>query len=129
MSPFAPLRWCPFVAGAALAALSTGCAHRVEVVSSPPGAMIRYDDAPAVATPATLRVPFGGARDVTVGLGGYRTTTARLPLRVTATGFLWDALTLRWRRARGAAPYTTLEVRLVEEHGGVGTWAPEEAGR
>lgn len=95
-------------------------------MSSPSGAMVRYDDAPAVATPATIRVPFGGPRDLTVGLGGYRTTTARLPLRVTVTGFLWDALTLRWRRALGAAPYTTVEVRLVADHEGVGTWGPDD---
>jgi hypothetical protein len=70
----------------------------------------------------------GGARAIRASLGGYRTVTVRLPLHATTTGFLVDVLTLRWRRAFGGVPYTTVELRLVPEHGGVGTWDPEDVG-
>ena len=97
----------------------------MDVVTVPAGALVQYDAA-SQPSPTSVLVPFGGARTIRVSLGGYRTLSAALPAHVTTTGFLADVLTLRWRRAFGAVPYTTLELRLVPEHGGVGTWDPED---
>jgi hypothetical protein len=61
-----------------------------------------------------------------VSLPGYRTVTMRVPPGTSHTAFVGDALTFRWARALGRRPYAVLEVRLVPDHDGVGTWAPED---
>lgn len=99
------------------------CVHRVELTSSPPGAAVYQDDARVGTTPVALDV---GSRDVRVELAGYRTIEMRLPATTGAWGFVAEAVTFRWRRARGRVLHSRHELLLVEEHGGVGTWSLEE---
>lgn len=77
-----------------------GCAHTVTVVANPAGATLRVDGRRVGVSPAEVVVrPF---RPVTVSAAhpGYR------PLDV---------------RVRAGARDRTLELRLVEDHGGVGS--------
>ncbi len=119
----------------ALAAFLVACVHRVDVVTAPEGARVVVVDrrgrvvpgAPAGVGPTSVELRPFGARRVEVSLPEHRTVTVTLPLRLVTWGWVADTLTLRWRRAFGIVPAAIVEVRLVEDHGGVGTWAPEEA--
>jgi hypothetical protein len=119
----------------ALVALLVACVHRVDVVTAPEGARVALVDRAGRVVPGDLarvgpaRVelrPFG-ARRLEVSLPEYRTVTVTLPLRLVTWGWVTDTLTLRWRRAVGLVPAAIVELRLVEDHGGVGTWTPDEA--
>ena len=119
----------------ALAALLVACVHRVDVVTAPEGARVALVDRagrvvpgdPARVGPTRVELRPFGARRVEVSLPEHRTLTVTLPLRLVTWGWVTDTLTLRWRRAFGLVPAEVLEVRLVEDHGGVGTWTPDEA--
>lgn len=83
------------------------CAHRVTLVSNPPAATIHRDGERVGVTPVEIEVrPFHPAK-VVARHPGHR------PLTVTVRA----GLRLR--------PHT-VELRLVEEHAGVGTWAAED---
>lgn len=95
----------------ALAALllPSACAHRVVVATAPAGALVVEGDRRLGVTPVEIRVrPSLRARRVVVELAGYRPMETKLA----------------WRPFRRRS---TRELRLVEEHGGVGTWDPEDA--
>lgn len=107
------------------ALLSLGCVHRIEVSALPAGATIAFNGSPAGRSPVEVEVRPFKPRELTVSLPGYRTATVELS-RTGPMSFVADALTLRWLRALGLTPYRPVEVRLVREHGGIGTWDPSE---
>lgn len=122
-------RWCggyvPFAGWLLAGAILTGCVHRIEVRSTPPGAAIIWNGTAAGRAPTHLTVRPFQPHDVAVRLTGYR--TAEITLSRTGTmSFVGDLLTLHWFRALGLVPYAEVEVRLLREHGGIGTWDPED---
>ena len=119
----------------ALAALLVACVHRVDVVTAPEGARVALVDRagrvvrgdPTRVGPTHVELRPCGPRRLEVSLPEHRTLTVTLPLRLVTWGWVTDALTLRWRRSFGVVPAAIVEVRLIEDHGGVGTWTPDEA--
>lgn len=112
----------------ALPALA-GCVHRVEVTTVPAGAVVYQDGQRLGPAPVVVEVhPFQAARrrHVSATLPGYRDLDVRLPLSAGTWGFAADVVTLRWGRALGRRAHSSCELRLVPEHGGVGTWDPED---
>lgn len=109
-----------------LLALLVGCAHLVEVTSAPAGAEVRYAGQALGPAPVTLRVRPFGPRTVDATLLGHRPVQVTLPLPLTTTRFLGDVLLVRPLQGLGLRPVTTLELRLVKEHGAVGTWTDVE---
>ena len=99
-----------------------GCAHLVEVTSAPPGAEVRYAGQALGPTPVTLRVRLFGPRRVEATLVGHRPVQVALPLALTTTRFVGDVLLARPRQGLGLRPVTSIELRMVKEHGPVGTW-------
>lgn len=85
-------------------ALAGGCVHRVTLVSHPAAAYVTVGETRAGVAPVELEVPLFGERRVSVQRSGFRTVDLRLP-------FL---------------PPREIEVRLVPEHGGAGSWDPED---
>ncbi len=108
-------------------AMILACVHKVQVTSAPEGAMVRYGGRDVGVTPVVLDVRPFGARRVEARLLGYRPFVTKLPLGMTTTRFVGDALLLRPYQGLGLAPAATLELRLVKEHGGVGTWEEGDA--
>ena len=91
------------LAVAGLAALGAGCApYRLPVVTHPVGASVSVDTKHVGVAPMDAPVPLLGRTDVLVELSGYRPLHARLGLF----------------RPRA------IELLLVPEHGGAGTWDP-----
>lgn len=89
--------------------LLAGCAHRVELTSSPPGAMVTWRGRRVGPTPVVLKVRPFQTGVVTARLGGYRPYEAELgPPKLLRRG-------------------SRIELLLVEEHGAAGTWTPDEA--
>lgn len=104
--PASPRLGAPAV-GVALAfglavALGAGCVHQVVLESHPIGAYVSVGETRVGVTPLDVPIRTFGPHEVTVELVGYRT----LPLHF------------------GLIPPRRLEVRLVPEHGGAGTWDP-----
>lgn len=94
-------------ARAALVALLlplVGCAHRVALTSSPAGAYVSLGGERVGVTPLELELQPFGPRDLRLELTGYRTFELKI---------------------RGKVP-PALELRMIREHGGAGTWEPEE---
>ena len=108
-----------------LLAMILACVHKVQVTSAPEGAMVRYGGKDVGPAPVVLDVRPFGPRRVEARLLGYRPLTTRLPLGMTTTRFVGDVL--RPYQGLGLAPAGTLELRLVKEHGGVGTWEEGDA--
>lgn len=79
------------------------CVHPVAVRSDPAGAYVSMDGVRVGVTPYTIEVK--RRQSVTVEMVGYR------PLS------FWV----------GPATPPAVEVRLIPEHGGAGTWEPTEA--
>lgn len=108
-----------------LSLLLPACVHRVTVVTEPPGALVRWNGEPLPAEQMELRVGPFGPRVLEVEEVGYRPYVGRLsghgPLR-----FVIQALGLRWLAMTGAARDAEVRVTLLREHGGVGTWNPED---
>lgn len=102
-----------------------GCVHRIEVRSNPPGAAVTWNGTSAGRAPAQLTVRPFQPHAVTLRLTGYRTADVTLA-HTGSMSFVSDALTLHWFRAIGLVPYAQVEVRLLREHGGIGTWEPED---
>lgn len=104
---------------------SAGCAHRVVVVTEPPGALIRWNGEILPAERPELKVGPFGPRLLEVEEAGYRAYAGRLsghgPVR-----FVAQALGLRWLTMSGAVRDGEVRVTLLREHGGVGTWNPED---
>ncbi|MES2643771.1 MAG: PEGA domain-containing protein [Myxococcota bacterium] len=90
----------------ALASLSlgVGCTHRVALLSDPVGAYVTMGETRVGVAPVEIVVPAFGGRVVSVQRTGYRTVELKLPL----------------------LPPREVEVRLVPEHGGAGSWDPED---
>ena len=128
-SPGARLRRAPALALAlACAALAPGCAHRVQILSSPTGASVYRDGERIGTTPEFIEIrPLQRAR-LSVSLPGYRTLTFHPDLRTRLWDFAREALTLRWAVATGRVTYATMEIVLVPEHptyGGLATPDPD----
>lgn len=92
------------VVAALIVTVSAGCARRVSLVSHPVGAYVTVGEARAGVAPVDLDLPTIGGRRVSVQRTDYRTLDLRLPL----------------------FPPRAIEVRLVREHGGAGSWEPED---
>lgn len=105
--------------------LTTGCVHRVTVVTEPPGALVRWNGEILPPEQPELRVGPFGPRELEVEEVGYRPYHGRLtghgPLR-----FLVQAVGLRWLAMTGAARESEVRVTLLREHGGIGTWNPDD---
>ncbi|MDP2317706.1 MAG: PEGA domain-containing protein [Pseudomonadota bacterium] len=84
--------------------LGGGCMHKVPLSCDPAGAYVSVAGERVGVAPLDLPVRAFGPRRVTVERTGYRTLEFRLPL----------------------LPPRAIEVRLVPEHGGAGTWKPED---
>lgn len=84
--------------------LAAGCAHPVEIVSVPAGASVLRGEEALGTTPITLDV--ASPQSVTARLPGHRDLTVKVR-----------------RRDRH------VELRLMPEHGGVGTWDPDDVSR
>jgi hypothetical protein len=117
--------------------LLLGCVHRVDVVSVPSGATVAWldragqpmPDLPEQPVPAQLRLRPFGPRRVRVSLPDHRTVDVAFSPGLVSWEFVTDVLLARPDRLWGRAPARVVEVRLVEEHGGVGTWAPGDVPR
>ena len=100
-----------------LLALHLGCAHRVRVVSVPPGAFIYRDDARIGTAPMDLRVRMFSNPELSLRLPGYRQLTFEPGRRISGPRSFWlDLRRLRWGRALGLSTSTTLRVLLVPDH-------------
>lgn len=106
-------------------ALSGGCVHRVTVVTEPPGALVRWNGEALPADRPMIRVGPFGPRQLEVEEPGYRTYEGRLTGHGLAR-FAVQALGLRWLTATGAVPDGEVRVTLLREHGGIGTWNPDD---
>jgi hypothetical protein len=117
--------------------LLLACAHRVDLVSVPSGATVAWidragrpiPDAPEVPVPAQLRLTPFGPRRVRVSLPDHRSVDVAFSPGLVSWEFAADVLLVRPGRLRGRTPARVVEVRLVAEHGGVGTWAPGDVPR
>jgi len=108
-----------------------GCMHKAQITTDPLGAEVAWRGAAVGTAPielTTLWLPF---RDmsVEVQLPGFRGTVVDLsrdigPLRATG-----EFLSLRWGRLFGFRARTVHQIRMIPEHGPVGTWSAEEARR
>ena len=107
-------------------ALLFACAHLVEVRTAPEGAELRYGGEPVGPAPVTLRVRPFGPRALEANFAGYRTLSTELPLSWTTSRFVGDALLLRPLQGLGIRRSGVLELMLVPEHEGVGTWEEGE---
>lgn len=102
-----------------------GCVHHIVVSSDPPGAMASFNGAAVGRLPAEVLVRPFERRALAVTLVGFRPMTLTLA-RTGTMSFVGDLLTLHWPRGLGITPYATVELEMIEEHGPIGTWAPEE---
>lgn len=91
---------------ALLLSLLAGCPKPVELTTAPAGAFVQQGKRRLGSAPVAVRTGVFRARQVTVKLAGYRTLTFRVTRKMARAG--------------------AVEVRLVPEHGGAGTWAPED---
>ncbi len=101
--------------------LGPGCVHRVQVVTDPIGASVSLGDRRLGLSPVNVVLPLFGPRTLTVQLAGYRTLTVPLGWKLSALASPPEPTGLP---AAGPLRSATLELRLVREHGGVGTWDP-----
>lgn len=108
-----------------LALLLIGCIHRVEVTSLPAGAVLYRKQTQLGDAPVTVRIPMFASTEIEARMPGYRTVTTRLR-GVGTMSFVSDFVFLHWRKAVGARPKGQVELRLIPEHGPVGTWEPDE---
>jgi hypothetical protein len=83
--------------------LLVGCAHTVSLTSDPVGAFVTVDGARVGVTPYDVVVRKRGT--VTVEMVGYR------PISFPV----------------GPRTHRFVDLRLIPEHGGAGTWEPSEA--
>lgn len=84
--------------------LGMGCRGHVTLVAHPVGAYVTAGKTRVGVAPVDLPVPLIGGRRATVERTGYRTVNLRLTM----------------------VPPRKIEVRLVPEHGGAGTWDPDD---
>lgn len=108
-----------------IALLLLGCVHRIEVTTIPSGATLYREQARLGEAPATVPIRIFSSTRIEARLPGYRSVTTQLRGMGTAS-FLADFLTLHWPRALGIQPRGTVEIRMMPEHGPVGTWTPED---
>ena len=107
------------------ALLLLGCVHRVPIQSLPAGATVTWNGEEVGRAPVEVEVRPFRPRELEVTLPGYRPAVLRLS-RTGPMSFVAEAVTLRWFRATGLVPWHTVEVTLVREHGGIGTWDAED---
>lgn len=107
--------------------LSPGCTRKVLLLSSPPGAEVRYRGQTVGVTPVELKVPgIPGRRTARLSANGYRTVEVNLGNDLRPRYFLGDLLwPPRWRRLVGVEARSH-EVILVPRHGRAGTWTPDD---
>lgn len=109
--------------------LLTGCAYKVELLSSPAGARVELPDGSQVFTPeiVSLRVAPFKKQEVTASSPGYRPLTVDLRKReMRFWRYVTDAIfkPATWT----GAPRGQVELQLVQQHGPVGTWSAESEG-
>ena len=105
--------------------LLLGCIHKVQILSSPAGALLFENGEQLGTTPETIRLhPFERPR-LSVSLPGYRTLTFRPDMRAVFWDFIGEAITLHWGQAWGLRPYISWELVLIPEHATYGGVAPE----
>jgi hypothetical protein len=107
--------------------LLSGCMHKVELTSVPAGATITVGKHQLAPAQKVVRVGWFQRRDVTVSLAGYRTLKFKLRPGVNFGDYFGELITIHWARMVGYTTHSTYEIRLVPEHGGAGTWSPEDA--
>ena len=100
--------------------LLCGCAYRVRLLSTPPGALVTLPSGRQVTTPADVRLEWApySQQVIEVTARGYRPMT--LDLRETEVKF-GRYLLRGFKRPRGE-----VELVLVPAHGPSGTWTPNE---
>lgn len=102
-----------------------GCVHTIPVRSFPDGATVSVGGAAPTRVPTEVAVRPFGPKVIVVSLPGYRSATVHLS-RTGPLSFVWDAVTFRFGRMVGLTPYREVEIRLLREHGGMGTWDPQD---
>jgi hypothetical protein len=128
-------------AAAALLGLAA-CAHTVRIESEPPGASVRIDRKLVGFTPLEIDLPwrpmFVKDYKVVVRLTGHRTVRASLRDDMRLWRPVWRAVWHPLELLRGCpeagedyagfgtCPDHTLRFVMIEGHGPVGTWTPEE---
>ena len=103
--------------------LGPGCVHRLHVRTDPVGASVSLGERRLGLSPVTVVLPLFGPHMLTVQAAGYRTLTVPLGWKLSALGPPPDAVA-SGLPAPDPGRSATLELRLVREHGGVGTWDP-----
>lgn len=73
------------------------------------------------AAPVVVRIPMFASTRIEARMPGYRTLTTRLR-GVGTMSFVSDFVFLHWLKAVGLRPKDEIELRLLPEHGPVGTW-------
>lgn len=112
---------------AAVLLLSSGCAYRVELISTPSPAQVHLPDGRVVTTPteATFRWEVNNEQVVHVSAPGHRPFAVDLrDHEIRFTRYITDVFT-RWGRGRDEARGQVWFI-LVPAHGPVGTWDPQE---
>ena len=105
--------------------LLLGCIHRVEVTTFPEGATLYRKGRQLGEAPLVVRIPMFATTQVEAKMPGYRAVDTKLRGVGTAS-FVADVLFLHWLKAVGLRTKAEVELRLMPEHGPVGTWAPED---
>jgi hypothetical protein len=108
-----------------LALLLIGCVHRIEVTTIPAGATLYRAQTRIGEAPADVPIWIFSSTKIEARLPGYRPVTTQLRGMGTASFFV-DFLTLHWPRALGLRTRGVVEIRMMPEHGPVGTWTPDE---
>ena len=96
--------------------LTSGCAHRVQILSTPTGASVSQDAVRVGSAPEEITVRMLQQTRVSISLPGYRTLTFRPDLRARFWDFVWEAVTFRWKKATGRVSYGSMEVILIPDH-------------
>lgn len=76
-------------------------------------------------SPVVLKIPMFGSTYVEARMPGYRTLDTELR-GVGTMSFVSDFLLLHWAKSFGFRPKAQVELRLMSEHGPVGTWDPDQ---
>ena len=107
-----------------------GCAHRVALISDPIGAQVKVNHKSYGTTPVEVVLwsfPFSWKQPrARLTFPGYRPVTLDLSVDRRPLKRVVELLTLRWRKAFALIPASDHEVQMIQRHGPVGSWDPDD---